>query len=141
LGEQVSMPILVAPMAFQAVAHSGGEIATTKAAGAAETLMILSTLATISIEEALEVASGPVWFRLYVFKDREITASLVQRAEAAGCKAIVMTLDVPLLVKPGLGSSWRCCGKSSISPWGWRAVRALPTSAETSSAPWVADVD
>jgi 4-hydroxymandelate oxidase len=99
LGEQVSMPILVAPMAFQAVAHSGGEIATTKAAGAAETLMILSTLATTSIEEALEVASGPVWFQLYVFKDREITASLVQRAEAAGCKAIVMTVDVPLLGK------------------------------------------
>ena len=99
LGEPVSMPILVAPMAFQAVADPAGEVATTKAAGAAETLMILSTLATTSIEEALTVASGPVWFQLYVFKDRELTASLVRRAETAGCKAVVLTVDVPLIGK------------------------------------------
>jgi 4-hydroxymandelate oxidase len=59
----------------------------------------LATLSTSSIEEAMAVATGPVWFQLYVFKDREITASLVQRAEAAGCKAVELTVDVPVLGK------------------------------------------
>ena len=97
LGEPVSMPIFVAPTAFQGLAHPEGEVATTKAAGAAKTLMALSTLSTFSIEEVMAVATGPVWFQLYVFKDRAISASLVKRAEAAGCKAIVFTVDVPLL--------------------------------------------
>ena len=97
LGEPVSMPILVAPTAFQGLAHPEGEVATVKAAGAAKTLMTLSTLSTFSIEEVMAVATGPVWFQLYVFKDRAISASLVKRAEVAGCKAIVLTIDVPLL--------------------------------------------
>jgi 4-hydroxymandelate oxidase len=97
LGEPVSMPILIAPTAFQGLAHPEGELAAAKAAGAAETLMTLSTLSTFSIEEVMAVASGPVWFQLYVFKDRAISASLVKRAEVAGCKAIVFTVDVPLL--------------------------------------------
>jgi 4-hydroxymandelate oxidase len=97
LGEPVSMPILVAPTAFQGLAHPEGEVATVKAAGAAKTLMILSTLSTFSIEEVMAVATGPVWFQLYVFKNRAISASLVNRAEVAGCKAIVLTVDVPLL--------------------------------------------
>jgi 4-hydroxymandelate oxidase len=93
------MPILIAPTALPGLAHPEGEIATTKAAGAAKTLITLATLSTSSIEEAMAVATGPVWFQLYVFKDREITASLVQRAEAAGCKAVVLTVDVPVLGK------------------------------------------
>ena len=96
LGEAVSMPILIAPMAVQCLAHPDGEIATTKAAGAAKTLTTLATLATTSIEEVMAIATGPVWFQLYVFRDRALTASLVQRAEAAGCKAVVLTLDVPV---------------------------------------------
>ena len=97
LGEPVSMPILIAPTAFQGLAHPKGEVATVKAAGAAKTLMTLSTLSTFSIEEVMTVATGPVWFQLYVFKDRAISASLVKRAEVAGCKAIVFTVDAPLL--------------------------------------------
>jgi 4-hydroxymandelate oxidase len=97
LGEPVSMPILIAPTSFQGLAHPEGEVATAKAAGAAETLMTLSTLSTFSIEEVMAVAAGPVWFQLYVFKDRAMSASLVKRAEVAGCKAIVFTVDVPLL--------------------------------------------
>jgi 4-hydroxymandelate oxidase len=97
LGEPISMPILIAPTAFQGLAHPKGEIATVKAAGAAKTLMTLSTLSTFSIEEVMAVATGPVWFQLYVFKDRTISASLVRRAEVAGCKAIVFTVDAPLL--------------------------------------------
>lgn len=97
LGEKVSMPILIAPTAFQRMAHPDGELATTKAAGRAGTIMTLSTLANTSIEDVAAVASGPLWFQLYVYKDRAITASLVQRAEAAGFKAIVFTVDSPLL--------------------------------------------
>ena len=97
LGEPVSMPILIAPKAFQGLAHPEGEVATVKAAGAAKTLMTVSTRSTFSIEEVMAVATGPVWFQLYVLKDRAISASLVKRAEASGCKAIVFTVDVPLL--------------------------------------------
>lgn len=99
LGEPVSMPILIAPTALPGLAHPEGEIAKTKAAGSARTIITLATLSTSSIEEAMAVATGPVWFQLYVFKDREISASLVQRAEAAGCKAVVLTVDVPVLGK------------------------------------------
>src|ERR1700722_9744033 len=81
LGEPVSMPILIAPTALRGLAHPEGEIATTKGAGAAKTLMTLATLSTSSIEETMAVATGPVWFQLYVFKDRDIARSLVQRAE------------------------------------------------------------
>jgi 4-hydroxymandelate oxidase len=97
LGEAVSMPILIAPTALQGLAHQEGEIATVKAAGGAKTLMTLSTVSTSSIEDVMAVATGPVWFQLYVFKDRAVSASLVRRAESAGCKAIVVTVDVPLL--------------------------------------------
>ncbi len=96
LGERVSMPILIAPTALQGLAHPEGEIATTRAAGAAKTLTTLATLSNTSIEEAMAVATGPAWFQLYVFRDRAISASLVQRAEAAGCKAVVLTVDVPM---------------------------------------------
>ena len=90
------MPILIAPTALPGLAHPEGEIATTKAAGAAKTLMTLATLSTSSIEEAMATATGLVWFQLYVFRDRAISASLVQRAETAGCKAVVLTVDVPV---------------------------------------------
>ena len=99
LGEPVSMPILIAPTALPGLAHPEGEIATTKAASAAKTLITLATLSTTSIEEAMAAATGPVWFQLYVFRDRRISASLVQRAEAAGCKSVVLTVDVPVLGK------------------------------------------
>lgn len=97
LGEKISMPIIVAPMAFQQLAHPEGELAMTRAAGKAGTIMTLSTLATCSIEEVGQAATGPLWFQLYVYKDRGITRSLVERAEAAGFKAIVLTVDSPIL--------------------------------------------
>ena len=96
LGEPVSMPILIAPLALQGLAHPDAEIATIKSASAAKTLATLATLSNTSIEDAMAAATGPVWFQLYVFRDRALTASLVQRAEAAGCKAVALTVDVPL---------------------------------------------
>lgn len=97
MGQSIQMPIMIAPMAFHKLAHVDGELATIKAATKAGTIMVLSTLSTCSIEEVAAEANGNLWFQLYVYKDRELTASLVQRAEAAGCKALVFTVDSPLL--------------------------------------------
>ncbi|MCA9865843.1 MAG: alpha-hydroxy-acid oxidizing protein [Anaerolineae bacterium] len=97
LGHSLNMPVIVAPTAFQKLAHPDGEAATARAAGNAGTLMILSTLSTTSIEDVMAAATGPVWFQLYVYKDREATKALVQRAEAAGCSALVLTVDAQIL--------------------------------------------
>jgi 4-hydroxymandelate oxidase len=93
LGIPVATPILVAPTAFQRLAHPDGEIATARAAARAGTIMTLSTLATTSIEDLAAAASAPWWFQLYVYRDRGATRDLVQRAEAAGCSALVLTVD------------------------------------------------
>ncbi len=97
LGIPVSMPILIAPTAYQCLAHPDGELATARAAAEAGTIYTLSTLATKSIEDVARVSKGPRWFQLYVHKDRDLTRSLVARAEAADYKAIVLTVDTPVL--------------------------------------------
>jgi 4-hydroxymandelate oxidase len=93
LGQRISMPILVAPTAFHQLACPEGEVATTRAAGAAGTIMTLSTLSNRPVEEVMEAATGPVWFQLYVYRDREATRGLVERAQACGCSAILLTVD------------------------------------------------
>jgi 4-hydroxymandelate oxidase len=103
LGHEVSFPVLVAPTAFHKMAHDDGELATARATSAQGTVMILSSLATTSIEEVAQVATGPLWFQLYVYKDRGATEAVVARAEAAGCRALVLTVDAPLL-----GTRERC---------------------------------
>ena len=97
LGERVAMPVLIAPTAFQRMAHPDGELATARAAGAAGTIMILSTLSNTAVEDVVTAATGPVWFQLYVYRDRGATEALVRRVEAAGCRALVLTVDAPLL--------------------------------------------
>jgi isopentenyl diphosphate isomerase/L-lactate dehydrogenase-like FMN-dependent dehydrogenase len=96
-GQKISMPVIIAPTAFHKMAHIEGEVAVAKAATKAGTIMILSTLSNSSVEEVVKASSGNIWFQLYVFKDREITKSLVKRVEDAGCKALVLTVDAPLL--------------------------------------------
>jgi len=97
LGTPVSMPVLVAPTAFHCMAHPDGELATARAAGNAGTIMIVSTLSNTDVEDIAAVASGPLWFQLYIYKDRGATRDLVARVEAAGCRAIVLTVDAPIL--------------------------------------------
>jgi 4-hydroxymandelate oxidase len=97
LGARVEMPILVAPMAFHRLAHADGELATARAASAAGTVMTVSTLATTSLEAVREASIGVLWFQLYIFRDRDVTRALVQRAEASGYAAIVLTVDTPVL--------------------------------------------
>ena len=97
LGDALAFPVLVAPMAFQRLAHADGELATARAAAAAGAGMILSTLATTSIEDVRAAARGPLWFQLYIYRDRGASRALVERAERAGCTALVLTVDSPLL--------------------------------------------
>jgi 4-hydroxymandelate oxidase len=97
LGHHVSMPILIAPTAFHRMAHPEGELATARAAGKSGTIMILSTLSNSSVEEVMDAAGFPVWFQLYVYKDRGVTRELVKRVECAGCTALVLTVDAPVL--------------------------------------------
>jgi len=97
LGHKISMPLMIAPTAFHKMAHSDGESAVAKAAAAAGTIMILSTLSNSDVEDVVKASAGPVWFQLYVYKDREVTKDLVKRAEEAGCRAIVLTVDAPFL--------------------------------------------
>jgi 4-hydroxymandelate oxidase len=97
LGERLSMPILLAPTAFQRMAHPDGELASARAARAAGTLLIASTLSTCTVEATCEAAPGPAWFQLYVYRDRAITVDMVRRAEACGCTALVLTVTMPVL--------------------------------------------
>jgi 4-hydroxymandelate oxidase len=97
LGTPVSMPIMVAPTAYHCLACAEGERDTARGAGAVGTLMAASTLATRTLEEIAEVATGPLWFQLYVYKDRRVSEALVRRAEEAGYRALALTVDTPRL--------------------------------------------
>jgi len=97
LGAPLRFPVVVAPTAFHRLAHPDGELATVRAAGAAGSVMILSSLSNTRVEDVVRAAGGPVWFQLYVYRDRGATEALVRRVEAAGCSALVLTVDAPLL--------------------------------------------
>jgi 4-hydroxymandelate oxidase len=96
LGGEVSMPVLVAPVAYQGLVDSGGEAAMARAAAAAGTVMCLSTLATMRPGPVAEAApGGRRWFQLYCFKDEGVTRALVAEAVECGYEAIVVTVDAP----------------------------------------------
>jgi isopentenyl diphosphate isomerase/L-lactate dehydrogenase-like FMN-dependent dehydrogenase len=98
LGNEISMPLLVAPVAFQRMAHPEGELATARAAEAAGTIMVLSTLATSTPADVAAAApSGRRWFQLYCFRDPGVTRSLIDQARDAGFEALVLTVDAPRL--------------------------------------------
>ncbi|MCO4772907.1 MAG: alpha-hydroxy-acid oxidizing protein [Deltaproteobacteria bacterium] len=96
-GTELSSPVVVAPTAFHRLAHPEGELATVRGAGAAGCAMTLSTLSNTPVEDVGKAANAPLWFQLYVYRDRDATAALVARAEAAGCTALVLTVDAPVL--------------------------------------------
>lgn len=99
LGQKLSLPILIAPAAFQKLAHPDGEKAMAQAAEQVGTTMILSTVSTTSLEEVAQATSAPLWFQLYMYKDRGITQALIERAAAAGFQAIALTVDTPVFGK------------------------------------------
>ena len=100
LGRTLAHPILLAPIAFQKMAHPDGELASAVAAAALGAGMVLSTQSSTPLEEVAaamlgDAGRGPLWFQLYVQHDRGFTRQLVQRAEAAGYEALVLTVDAP----------------------------------------------
>ena len=121
LGQPISMPVTVAPTAFHRLACEAGEISTARAAKTARTLFILSSLSNTAMEAVFAEAASPRWFQLYIYKDRGITRELVQRAEAAGAEAIVLTVDAP-----GLGTRERDARNSFRLPEGVGVANLAP---------------
>lgn len=100
LGRELAHPILLAPVAYQCLAHPDGEIATAWAAAALGAGMVLSMQSSTTLEAVAaamvgERSAGPLWLQLYLQHDRALVRELIARAEAAGCEALVLTVDAP----------------------------------------------
>lgn len=95
-GQSFEHPILLAPTAHHRLAAPEGEIATVVGAGGARAGMVASTESDVTLEEIAGAARTPLWFQLYIQHDRDFTAGLVRRAEAAGFGALVVTVDAPV---------------------------------------------
>ena len=125
LGRPLPVPLLVAPMAYHRMAHPDGEAASAAGAAAAGAGYILSTQATMTVEEVAEAApAGLRWFQVYVVRDRGWTADLVARATAAGYRALVLTVDVPVL-----GNRLRDLRNDFRLPTGLKPANAPPAGA------------
>ena len=98
LGHELSMPLVIAPVAFQRVAHPDGEVGMARAAHSAGTAVCLSTFATSTFEEVAQTGAQR-WFQLYVFRDEQLTADLVARGRDAGFTALLLTVDTPVLAR------------------------------------------
>ncbi len=96
LGVTSSMPLAIAPTGLTGLVHRDGEILAAQAAEAFGVPFCLSTVSVCSIEDVREATTAPFWFQLYVMKDRGYTASLMDRAEAAGCPVLLLTVDIPV---------------------------------------------
>jgi 4-hydroxymandelate oxidase len=96
LGQEQAFPILLAPTSYHKLAHPDGELATARGAGAAGATMVLSSFATTAVEDVARSASSSLWFQLYAQTDQGFTRDLVRRVEAAGCRALCLTVDAPV---------------------------------------------
>jgi L-lactate dehydrogenase (cytochrome) len=97
LGSDVAMPLALAPTGMTGMQHADGEILAAKAAEAFGVPFCLSTMSICSIEDVAENTTKPFWFQLYVMRDRDFVGRLIDRAKAAGCSALVVTLDLQVL--------------------------------------------
>jgi (S)-2-hydroxy-acid oxidase len=96
LGSRLAMPVLIAPWAYQRMAHPDGELATARAAGRAGTIMVVSTTTHEYLEDVASAGDGPKWWQLYVFTDRGLTTEVLKRVETSGFSAICFTVDFPV---------------------------------------------
>ncbi len=94
-GQKLNVPILLAPTGGHKSTHPEGELATVRGADRAGVTMVVSTVSSIAVEDIAAMATEPLWFQLYVLRDRTRTRDLVQRAEAAGCRVLCVTVDTP----------------------------------------------
>jgi isopentenyl diphosphate isomerase/L-lactate dehydrogenase-like FMN-dependent dehydrogenase len=92
LGQRIALPVLLGPTTYQRLVHPDAEIASARAAAAAGTIFVVPTEGHYSVREIAAAAPGPLWFQLYTFGGREAIARLVQGAEQAGCRALVVTV-------------------------------------------------
>ena len=99
LGQKISFPVMLAPAGNHGAAHMEAELATVRAAGKADTLMVLSSHSAKTLEDVAEAATGPIWFQQYFFKDRELTLGMAARAKEAGYSALCLTLDAKIVPK------------------------------------------
>ena len=151
-GEAYEHPILLAPVAFQRLAHPEGELASVQAASAMQAGMVVSTQASVALETLARSSHSPLWFQLYIQPDREFTATLVRRAEASGCRALVVTVDAPVsgvrnreqrsgFALPAGVTAVNLQGMRALPPQAARAGESpLLTSALVASAPTWKDV-
>jgi 4-hydroxymandelate oxidase len=96
-GQTMPSPILLAPVAYQRLVHPEGEMESARGAGARGTTAVISTATTCAIEEIAAAAPAPLWLQLYIQEDRGVTRELLDRAEAAGIRALCLTVDTPVL--------------------------------------------
>jgi 4-hydroxymandelate oxidase len=96
-GGEFESPILLAPVAYHRLYHPEGEVGTARGASAAGAGFVISTFTTTAIDEIARNTQRPIWFQLYVQRDRAFTKDMVQRAVASGCKAVCLTVDTPVL--------------------------------------------
>jgi 4-hydroxymandelate oxidase len=96
-GDVLPLPLLLAPTAYQRTIRPNGEIEAARGAAVYSIPYVVSTSATTSVEEISRAAKTPFWFQLYMHKEEEFTGSLIRRAEEAGCKALCVTVDTPVL--------------------------------------------
>ncbi len=134
-GEPVSMPLAIAPTGLTGLQWGGGEILGARAAAAAGIPFCLSTMSICSIEQVRAAVDKPFWFQLYVMRDRGFTRSLIERAKAANCSALMLTLDLQIQgqrhreIKNGLTVPPRLTFANffdiaSKPAWLWRVLRA-----------------
>src|SRR2546427_8275565 len=96
LGRELALPVLLAPVGYSRVMHVAGEPAAARAAGAAGTAYILSTMSGHSLEDVKAASSGPVWYQLYLLGGRVAAEGAIERARAVGFSALVVTIDTPV---------------------------------------------
>jgi len=97
IGQKVSMPVAIAPTGLTGMLYADGEMLGAKAAEEMGVPFTLSTMSVCSIEDVVSVTSKPFWFQLYVMKDRGFVENLIERAKAANCSALILTLDLQIL--------------------------------------------
>lgn len=139
LGHPIAAPILIAPTGQHAFVSAEAEIATATAASAANTILVASTSSSRTIEEIAGAVASPTWFQLYLFLDRDRSEAMVRRAEASGCRAIVLTVD-----SPRWGRKERSLRTEDDLPWRNGNLQSLPPGKgeypDGAPATW-ADVD
>jgi L-lactate dehydrogenase (cytochrome) len=134
LGQQVAMPVALAPVGMLGMQHADGEILAARAAQAFGVPFTLSTMSICSIEDVAAQTTAPFWFQLYVMRDQEFTTNAIKRAKAAKCSALVLTLDLQILgqrhkdLKNDLTAPPRLTVKNLINlatkpAWCWEMLR------------------